>query len=207
MEKDTISEIVNDLKAKRDCLSLFHECLKQESDKWNKTIIVMSLLNGMIESTKLQLGLTTDLFKLMPIFLSSIIAIISSLIKFKEFPQKMEVIIQSQSLLTNCLNKARNKTNCDAEILEDYHKALEYLEVSIYPDLRKKFLKQSHKNLIEIMKMENKYYTAVDAVNEGQTPDTSSDDTPLTSPHYPPQHEEEQKSEVEDPVSPRHAEV
>ena len=69
MEKDTISEIVNDLKAKRDCLSLFHECLKQESDKWNKTIIVMSLLNGMIESTKLQLGLTTDLFKLMPIFL------------------------------------------------------------------------------------------------------------------------------------------
>jgi len=202
MEKDTICEIVNDLKAKRDCLSLFHECLKHESDKWNKTIIVMSLLNGMIESTKLQLGLEADAFKLMPIFLSSIIAIISSLIKFKEFPQKMEVIIQSSSLLTNCLNKARNKTICDAEILEDYHKALEYLEVSIYPDLRKKFLKQSHKNLIEIMKMENKYYTNIDLVNEGSQPETSSEDTP-TTPRYPPTEE----LKVEDPESPSHGEV
>ena len=202
MEKDTIDEIVNDLKAKRDCLSLFHEDLKQQSDKWNKCIIVLSLMNGMVESTKLQLDLEADVFKLFPIFLSSIIAIISALIKFKEFPQKMEVIIQSQSLLTNCLNKARNKTHIDAEILEEYHKSLEYLEVSIYPDLRKKFLKQSHKNLIEIMKMESKYYTNIDLVNEGNTPETSSEDT-LTSPRYPP--EEEQK--VEDTQLPHPASV
>jgi hypothetical protein len=173
MEKTTIQEVVNDIKAKRDALSLAHEQLKKDNDDWNKCIIVLSLMNGMFESIKIKMNWNNNIVALVPIALSSIIASISALIKFKKFPEQMEIIIQSSSLLTNTLNKCRNHTTIDSEILMDYNNALEKLETSIYPDVRKKYLKMSHKNLINIMRIEQTYFKNIELVNKGEVVDES----------------------------------
>ena len=56
MEKHSIQMIINDLRSRRDALSLAHENLKIESDNWNKCVIVTSLMTGMFESIKLLSG-------------------------------------------------------------------------------------------------------------------------------------------------------
>tara|TARA_R110002050_G_scaffold84926_2_gene181228 strand:- start:182 stop:790 length:609 start_codon:yes stop_codon:yes gene_type:complete len=178
MEKNSLGLIINDLRSKRDALSLCHEELKSNNDDWNKGIIILSLTGGLMESAKMKLNLTGAGWGLLPIVVSSVIASMSSLIKFRKYPERMEVLIQGISLLTNSLNKCRNHKGVDDDILMDYNMSLEKLETSIYPSVRKKYLKQSHKNLIEIMKQEKKYYDAIESVNAGRDieSDTSSDD-------------------------------
>ena len=168
MEKDTIHEVVNDLKAKRDALCLAHEQLKKDNDDWNKCIIVLSLMTGMFESMKIKMGWDNNAVALVPIGLSSIIASISALIKFKKFPEQMEMLIQSTSLLTNTLNKCRNHSVLDHEILVEYNDSLEKLEMCVYPDIRKKYLKMSQKNLIDIMKIDQTYFKNIQLVNKGE---------------------------------------
>ena len=167
MEKHTLPLIVQDLKAKRDSLSLAHEQLKKDNDDWNKCIIVLSLGTGMFESMKIKLGWESNIVALVPIALSSVIASISALIKFKKFPEQMEVLLQSQSLLTHTLNTARNETELTPQLIKDYNDALEKLETSIYPDVRKKFLKISHTNLISIMNQEQKFFERLHKVEQG----------------------------------------
>ena len=48
MEKHSIQMIINDLRSRRDALTLAHENLKIESDNWNKCVIVTSLMTGML---------------------------------------------------------------------------------------------------------------------------------------------------------------
>jgi hypothetical protein len=167
MEKNSLPMIINDLRSRRDALSLAHENLKLESDNWNKCVIVTSLMTGMFESIKLRMGWNSNVVDLVPIALSSIIACISALIKFKNFPSQMEILLQSQSLLTHTLTNARNEEEVTSSLLKEYHESLEKLEVSLYPDIRKKFLVQSHKNLISIMKQEQKYFNNIKSINEG----------------------------------------
>ena len=183
MEKNSLILIINDLRSKRDALSLAHEELKSNNDDWNKGIILLSLTGGLLESAKMKLNLNGAGWGLLPILISSIIASMSSLIKFRKYPERMEVLIQGVSLLTNTLNKCRNHKEVDDDILTDYNMALEKLETSVYPSVRKKYLKQSHRNLIEIMKQEKKYYDAIDNVNTGRDieSDISSDDLSV---HY-----------------------
>jgi len=175
MEKQTLSMIINDLRSRRDALSLAHENLKVESDSWNKCVIVTSLLTGMFESIKLRMGWNSNVVDLVPIALSSIIACISALIKFKNFPSQMEILLQSQSLLTHTLTNARNEEDITPNLMKEYHESLEKLETSLYPDIRKKFLAQSHKNLISIMKQEQKYFNNIQSIHEGNYPPSSSD--------------------------------
>jgi hypothetical protein len=174
MEKHTLPLIIQDLKSKRDALSLAHEQLKKDNDDWNKCIIVLSLMTGMIESIKIKLGWDGSLVALVPIALSSVIASISALIKFKKFPEQMEVILQSQSLLTHTLNNARNETEMTDQLIKDYNDALEKLETSVYPDTRKKYLKISHNNLISIMKQEAKFFDALEKAQNGELSSGSS---------------------------------
>jgi len=181
MLKDSIDEIVNDLKSKRDALSLAHQKLKNDSDDWNKSIIVLSLLTGGLESIKMKLHLDGAGWALVPILLSSVIAACSALIKFRNFPQRMETIINASGLITNILGKARNKKDIDEELLHEYNDALGYLETSLYPDQRKVFLKQSHRNLIEIMRQEEKYYDLIIKVNNHEVfSDESSEELDTT---------------------------
>ena len=178
MEKRELNQIIQDLKAKRDALSLAHEELKRENDSWNKCVIIVSLTTGMFESMKLQMGWNNNVVLLVPIGLSSIIAMISALIKFKNFPNQMEIILQSQSLITHTLNVARNEENITPSLLTQYHESLEKLETSIYPDMRKKYMKASHTNLISIYKQEKKFYNEIDKINKATlefSDDSSSD--------------------------------
>jgi len=178
MEKRELNQIIQDLKAKRDALSLAHEELKCENDNWNKCVIIVSLTTGMFESMKLQMRWNNSVVLLVPIALSSIIAMISALIKFKNFPNQMEIILQSQSLITHTLNVARNEETINPSLLTQYHESLEKLETSIYPDLRKKYMKAAHTNLISIYKQEKKFYNEIDNINKATlefSDDSSSD--------------------------------
>jgi len=182
MEKNNIGMVINDLRSRRDALSLAHEQLKKDNDDWNKCIIVLSLMTGMFESIKIKMGWDSNIVALVPIALSSIIASISALIKFKKFPEQMEIILQSQSLLTHTLTNARNETQLTPSLLKEYHESLEKLEVSLYPDIRKRFLIQSHKNLISIMKQEKKYFNQIELINKGEaSSDSSVESNPIVN--------------------------
>jgi hypothetical protein len=180
MDKNTLPLIINDLRSRRDALSLAHEQLKKDNDDWNKCIIVLSLMTGMFESIKIKMGWDSNIVALVPIALSSTIASISALIKFKKFPEQMEIILQSQSLLTHTLTNARNETQLTPSLWKEYNDSLEKLEVSLYPDIRKRFLIQSHKNLLSIMKQEAKYFTQIELIKQGEaSSDNSVDSNPI----------------------------
>jgi hypothetical protein len=106
--KTSLIIIVNDLRSRRDALSLAHEQLKSDSDSWNKCVIFLSLATGMFESAKMKMGWSNNLVALVPIALSSVIACISALIKFRYFPSQME-IIPSHSIFTYSCTYERSK--------------------------------------------------------------------------------------------------
>mgnify|MGYP003629875186 FL=1 len=167
MEKRTLPRIRADLKAKRDTLSLAHESLKIDCDKYNKLIIFISLGSSLFESAKMTLNLNHPLISLVPILLSSIVAGISSFIKFKNYSERQQQLIQASVILTATLAKARNSNEANEDLLKEYHTALELLETSLYPDVRKKFLKQSQKNLVSIIDAEQKYFNIVNTAKSG----------------------------------------
>ena len=180
MIKDSIDEIKNDLRSKRDALMMAHQKLNEDSNSWNQAIIALSLTTGLIESIKMKLELNTAGWALVPIILSSITAACSSLIKFRNFSQRQETLIQASANLTSVLNKVRNHKSLDDELLTEYNLALEKLETSIYPTERKVFLKHSHRNLLEILKQETKYFNLINLANAGEVIELS-DDSSLSS--------------------------
>ena len=169
MKKENLEDVIYDLKARMDCLSLAHESIKAKSDQYNKVIIVLSLVTGAIESTKIKMGWSSNVVALIPIFMSSTIGMISALAKFEDFPTKMETLVQAIALLTNTLNKARNHKELDKDLLIEYHSALQANETSLYPDIRKTYLKSAHKNLLSIMAQEQRYYDSIRMVKAGVT--------------------------------------
>ena len=168
MKKESLDDIVNDLRSRRDCLSLAHESIKKKSDQYNKIIIILSLITGCIETTKIKMGWNGNAVALIPVFMSSLIGMISAIMKFEDFPTKMETLVQAISLLTNTLLKARNHGELDDELLQEYHSSLQANESSLYPDIRKTYLKEAHKNLLCIMKAEQVYYDNIQKVNNGE---------------------------------------
>jgi len=121
----------------------------------------------MFESAKIQMGWKSNITTLVPIALSSIIACMSALIKFRNFPAQMEILLQSQSLLTHTLTNARNENEITPNLRQEYNDSLEKLEISLYPDIRKQYLIQSNKNLISIIKQENIYFNKIKSIHEG----------------------------------------
>ncbi len=178
MIKDNIEEVRADLKSKRDALLIGHQQLKRDSDDWNKAVIVISLVTGLLESIKMKLQLTSNVWSLMPILLSSITATMASLIKFRNFNQRMEIYLQSASLLTNTLLKARNHQELDDELKNEYNQALEKIETALYPSERKIFIRISQRNLVDIMAQEQKYYDKIEKVNNNIIITSSSESTP-----------------------------
>ena len=168
MKKEPREDIIDELRSRGDCLSLAHEAIKKKSDQYNKVIIVLSLVTGCVESTKIKMGWNGSAVALIPVFMSSIIGMISAIMKFEDFPTKMETLVQAISLLTNTLLKARNHTELDTELLSEYHSSLQANESSLYPDIRKTYLKEAHKNLLCIMKQEQTYYDNIKKVNAGE---------------------------------------
>ncbi len=168
-----------EVRCKRDAVSLIHQHLNYENNKFNKVIICLSLFTGFLETLKFQLDLTnkekqgatiSNASSIAPIFLSTLIAIISSLIKFKKYPETMELLNTSLIKLNNVLTKIRalqedlhysplietKKTYQDV-ILTDYRTALLEIESSIYPSIRHKAFLQAQGNIIRQLKSDLKY--------------------------------------------------
>ena len=95
----------------------------------------------------------------------------------------MEVILQSQSLLTHTLTNARNETVITQVLLKEYNDALEKLETALYPDIIKRYLIQSHKNLVSIMKQESKYFGLIELINSGCDEVNTSSESGNSSPN------------------------
>ena len=77
------------------------------------------------------------------------------------------VLVQATTILTATLGKARNSNIVDDTLLKEYHEALELLETSLYPDVRKRYLKASQKNLVSIIANEDKYFKVIDTAKKG----------------------------------------
>ncbi len=170
MKKESVTDLITSLRARRDALGYAHEKLKQDSDSYNKIIILISLGAGLMESVKMRLGLNEAGWSLAPILLNSGIAGLSALMKFQNYPVRMESITQASSVLNNCLQKARNHSDDEVineDLMSDYNASLLACETAIYPSERKAFMLQAHKNLIMILKKEKEYYDAIDKANKG----------------------------------------
>jgi len=178
MKKENVSDLITSLRARRDALGYAHEKLKQDSDSYNKIIILISLGAGLMESVKMRLGLNEAGWSLAPILLNSGIAGLSALMKFCNFPTRMEAITQASSVLNNCLQKARNHESdeeINEDLMADYNASLLACETAIYPSERKQFMLQAHKNLILILKKEREYYDTIDKANRGISFSINSD--------------------------------
>tara|TARA_R110000782_G_scaffold58662_1_gene122369 strand:- start:176 stop:814 length:639 start_codon:yes stop_codon:yes gene_type:complete len=180
MKKENVSDLITSLRARRDALGYAHEKLKQDSDSYNKIIILISLGAGLMESVKMRLGLNTAGWALAPIILNSGIAGLSALMKFQNYPVRMESITQASSVLNNCLQKARNHIKdeeIDPELMSDYNASLLACETAIYPSERKLFMIQAHRNLLMILKKEAEYYDSIDKANRGISFSINSDES------------------------------
>ena len=180
---DNLNDKLIELRAKRDACALHHEELKYHNDKYNKIIIVLSLLCAFVETLKMQLGLTNldswigDIASLMPIFLSTVVSIISSLLKFKKFPEKMEALVQVSDKANFAIEKIRKlqeyihfRENSvvfemyQKEVADSYREALMSIEVAIYPDKRAKYYKTAQENFIKIKKDEKNYMDEINKI-------------------------------------------
>ena len=143
---------IAEIRVKRDAIMLAHNAVNLDQDKYNKCIIILSLFSAFFESTKAQLDLAnrTDWIGptsiLMPILLSTILGIISSLMKFKKFPERMELLskateksnatVLNMRRLSEALNfqpYRQSYTEYSGPVIESYRDALDYYERSLYP--------------------------------------------------------------------------
>lgn len=175
---ESLHEKLLELRSKRDAVLLSHKNLKKKNDAYNKCIIYLSLIAACFETVKAQLGLAdrndfiAPMAILAPIFLTTAVTIISSLLKFKKFPEKMEsntkaaekcyfAIIRIRQLIEN-LNFQEEYVSKNAyhtEVMVYYRDALDSIERTIYPKERTALFLQAQKNLIDIQQNEYKYNT------------------------------------------------
>ena len=197
MEKNTLDLIRTDLKYKRDALHLSHQLLKQEGDFYQKVIIFTSLASGIFESVKMKLQLRQPSLELLPIILTSFVCGISSYVKFKQYAERQEVLIQSTTILTNTLNQVRNADELTEEITHAYNHSLELLEISLYPDIRRRFLKISQRNMEAIIKNENCYFDNIERVRLGlKLKKCDSDNNVIDLIDTPPQSEKKELEKI-----------
>lgn len=175
---ESLNQKLLELRSKRDAVLLSHKLLKKKNDFYNKAIIYLSLIAACFETVKAQLGLAdrkdfiAPMAILAPIFLTTAVTIISSLLKFKKFPEKMEsntkaaekcyfAIIRIRQLIEN-LNFQEEYVSKNAyhtEVMVYYRDALDSIERTMYPKERTILFLQAQKNLIDIQKNEYNYST------------------------------------------------
>tara|TARA_R110002020_G_scaffold142570_3_gene314775 strand:- start:8814 stop:9572 length:759 start_codon:yes stop_codon:yes gene_type:complete len=182
--EDDLTSKLQEIRSKRDAVSLNHEDIKNSNDKYNKVIIVLSLFTAFVESLKTQLGLATssnkvvaNLSALAPIALSTCVAIISSLLKFKKFPEKMEELTKASEKCSYSITRIRElkqilnfedpplvKNSYVNQVLEVYRESLSTVENSLYPDVRQHYFKKAQKNLISISKDAQDYTDEINSI-------------------------------------------
>ena len=167
-----LSKKLFEIRVKRDAVDLHHESLKQQNDKFNKAIIILSLFTAFVETLKTTLNLTdrsehgyimSSLSKIAPIGISTVTAIISSLLKFRKFPERMEDLTKASEKFSHCVKRIRRlqeelnfipEADCKRvyieEIMEYYRESLQQVESKIYPDVRRKYYRRAVDNITKM---------------------------------------------------------
>jgi len=174
-----LGEKLYEIRCKRDAISLHHESLKKQNDSFNKTIIILSLATAFTETLKSTLQLTdetvygkaiSNLAKIAPIGISTLTAIVSSLMKFRKYPERMETLTKAsekfnhtatrmrrlQEELSFVNEEAAKKMYID-EVMEFYRESLQEAEATIYPDVRQKYFKRAQDNIVKMQKNERTF--------------------------------------------------
>ena len=102
---------------------------------------------------------------LIPIIISSIIGALSAFVRFRDYNNKMEVLVKAQGELTNTLTKLRDAYELTPVLRSLYNKSLEHLDTSLYPDVKASYLKKSNKNLIGVATEEARYMDKIFKLN------------------------------------------
>ncbi len=173
LHKD-IKEKISEIRVKRDALMIAHNKVNLEQDKYNKAIICLSLFAAFFESTKAQLNLSTrndwlsPITIFMPIFLSTLLSIISSLMKFKKFNERIDLLSKAtEKSNATVLNLRRLEEGLNFQsymqsykdyggpVTESYRDALDCYERALYPQEHDKYLKEAIKIAKNTKKYEN----------------------------------------------------
>lgn len=163
LHKD-IKKKIAEIRIKRDAIMLAHNRVNIQQDKYNKVIICLSLFSAFFESTKAQLNLATrddwvaPVSILMPILLSTILSIISSLMKFKKFNERIDLLskateksnatVLSLRRLQESLNfqsYIQSYKDYSGPVTENYRDALDCYERALYPQEHDKYMKEAIK--------------------------------------------------------------
>ena len=182
---EDLNEKLLEIRSKRDGVLLSHRDFKKGNDIYNKLIIYLSLFTAFFETVKAQLHLTerqdwvAPVSIIAPIFLSTFVSIISALLKFKKFPEKMEELIKAsekcnftilrmRKLLENMSFQSQEvtKDTYNGEVMTYYREALDSIEKSMYPNKRSSYFEEAQKNLVTIHKNELTYNTNIHNIRE-----------------------------------------
>lgn len=163
LHKDIKNKIA-EIRIKRDAIMLAHNKVNLEQDKYNKAIICLSLFSAFFESTKAQLNLSTrddwiaPVSILMPILLSTILSIISSLMKFKKFNERIDLLSKAtEKSNATVLNLRRLQESLNFQpymqsykdysgsVTESYRDALDCYERALYPQEHDRFMNEALK--------------------------------------------------------------
>jgi hypothetical protein len=177
---DDLSSKLAEIKSQRDALYFAHNDLKIVNDRYNIIIIVLSLFTAFFDTVKAQLNLTerddfiAPMAIIAPIFFSTVVAMISSLLKFKKIPEKMEELIKAgekcnftilnmRQLIENLnfQDKEKSLAVYNGEVMGFYRDALESIEKSMYPGLRQKYFKMAHDSIVNINEDEARYHQSL----------------------------------------------
>ena len=177
---DDLASKLSEMKSQRDALYFAHNDLKIVNDRYNIIIIVLSLFTAFFDTVKAQLNLTdrkdfiAPIAIIAPIFFSTVVAMISSLLKFKKIPEKMEELIKAgekcnftilnmRQLMENLnfQDKEKSLSVYNGEVMGFYRDALEAIEKSMYPGLRQKYFKMAHESIVNISEDEAKYHQSL----------------------------------------------
>ena len=177
---DDLASKLSEMKSQRDALYFAHNDLKIVNDRYNIIIIVLSLFTAFFDTVKAQLNLTdrkdfiAPIAIIAPIFFSTVVAMISSLLKFKKIPEKMEELIKAgekcnftilnmRQLMENLnfQDKEKSLSVYNGEVMGFYRDALEAIEKSMYPGLRQKYFKMAHESIVNISEDEAKYHKSL----------------------------------------------
>lgn len=174
-----LGEKLYEIRCKRDAISLHHESLKKQNDSFNKCIIILSLATAFVETLKSTLDLTNEdvhgktmsnAAKIAPIAISTLTAIVSSLMKFRKYPERMETLTKASEKFNHTATRMRRlqeelsfvdeasaKKMYIDEVMEFYRESLQEAEATIYPDVRQKYFKRAQDNIVKMQKNEKSF--------------------------------------------------
>ena len=199
IDKDLEAKLY-EVRVKRDAVSLHHESLKLQSDVFNKAIIILSLVTAFTETVKSTLDLTNasrysfavvSAGKIAPIAISTVTAVISSLMKFRNFPARAETLTKANEKFNHTATRIRKliqqlpfiepqsaRDQYINEVMEFYRDSLQETEGCVYPDVRKKYFDRAQKNIIQMDTNSSNFMKSVYIINENKSNTPAKENIP-----------------------------